>query len=76
VACAVFFLSASLVLFQDENYWLAALVAGPPTASILAFWCVQGQKARSVGLFSLPAADAKRVADFPAHGPSKELPFL
>src|SRR6266567_5308591 len=44
VACVVFFLSASLVLFQDENYWLAALVAVPPTASILAFWCVQGRK--------------------------------
>lgn len=36
LACIVFFASACLVLFQIENYWLAAMIAATPTATALA----------------------------------------
>jgi len=44
LACIVFFASACLVLFQIENYWLAAVIAAPPTAAVLALWVVRGRK--------------------------------
>ncbi len=44
IACVVFFASASFVLFQIENYWLAALVAAPPTVAVLALWVSRGRR--------------------------------
>jgi hypothetical protein len=44
LACIVFFASACFVLFQIENYWLAAVIATPPTAAVLVLWVVRGRK--------------------------------
>jgi hypothetical protein len=44
LACIVFFLIACFILFQIENYWLAALVAAPPTAAILTLWVIRGRE--------------------------------
>lgn len=44
LACLVLFLSACFVLFQTEDYWLAALVSLPPTAAVLTLWVIRGRQ--------------------------------
>lgn len=39
LACIVFFASACFVLFQIENYWLAAVIVTPPTAGTTGHHC-------------------------------------